>query len=129
MAYIFTEADDPTQIAERQWGQADPIMFTTFTSCIGIMGIKDDQVIGVHLALMGTADELVTNANIDQAIALLDGAANPVIIGQIEIWEDAVPAVYQHLVSTLHPVAIYPRDDGTYGGRNNQGNVQPLEAP
>ncbi len=129
MAYVFTKAGNDTKIAEREWGKADPIMFTTFTSCIGIMGIKDDKVIGVHLTLMGTEDELVTTANIDQAVALLDGAANPVIIGQVEIWADNVSAVYQHLVTILKPVDTYPRDDGTYGGRNHQGRVQPLTAP
>ncbi|OSQ36101.1 hypothetical protein TMES_18645 [Thalassospira mesophila] len=129
MAYIFTEAQNPLEVAEREWGKADPIMFTKFTSCIGIMGIKDGKVIGVHLTLMGTEDEWVTNANIDQAVALLDGATNPVVIGQIEIWEDTVPGVYQHLLDTLHPVAIYPKDDGIYGGQNDNGSVKILTAP
>ncbi|WP_339780734.1 hypothetical protein [uncultured Thalassospira sp.] len=129
MAYVFTEAQNPMKIAERQWGKADPVMFTAFTSCIGIMGIKDGKVIGVHLTLMGTEDEWVTNANIDEAVTLLDGAANPVVIGQIEMWEDTVPGVYQHLLDTLHPVAQYARDDGTYGGANENGNVRILTAP
>lgn len=42
MPYVFTQATDTEAIAEREWGKADEIMFTAFTSCIGIMAIKDD---------------------------------------------------------------------------------------
>jgi len=82
MAYAYTEAQDAQAVAELQWAKANTVMFTTFTSCIGLMGIKDDKVIGVHLPLRDGANA-VTNDDIDAAIALLDGAANPVIIGAI----------------------------------------------
>ena len=74
MPYVFTQATDTEAIAEREWGKADEIMFTAFTSCIGIMAIKDDQVIGVHLTLRDDTNA-VTNADIDTAIGLLDGGA------------------------------------------------------
>jgi hypothetical protein len=128
MAYVFTEAQNPLEVAEREWCKADPVMFTKFTSCIGIMGVKDNRVIGVHLTMMGTDDKWVTNANIDQAVALLDGAANPIVIGQIQVWQDTPQTrdVYQHLLATLHPVNEYPLAQGVYGGQVDNGEVEIL---
>lgn len=129
MAYVFTKANDTDKIAEREWGKADPIMFTKFTSCIGIMGVKDGKVIGVHLTMMGTEkDEWVKDANIDQAVALLDNAANPIVIGQIQVWKDTpnTQDVYQHLLDTLKPVDEYPLAQGTYGGKVDNGSVEIL---
>tara|TARA_R110002049_G_scaffold210604_1_gene381505 strand:- start:38059 stop:38499 length:441 start_codon:yes stop_codon:yes gene_type:complete len=124
MPYVFIQATDTEAIAEREWGKADEIMFTAFTSCIGIMAIKDDQVIGVHLTLRDDTNA-VTNADIDTAIGLLDGGAYPVVIGAISAWEASAAAVYQHLVDTLHPVEQYGYGDGTFGGEIVNGRIQP----
>ncbi|MFH1805188.1 MAG: hypothetical protein ABID63_09915 [Pseudomonadota bacterium] len=132
MAYVFTQAANPQAIAERQWGQGINIMFTYFTSCIGLMGINGNNVIGVHLALHDADDQAVDNADIDAAIALLNNATRPVIIGAVAVWERAAPAQYQHLLTQLQPVEIYAYGDGTYGGEivNNGGvmSIQPRYA-
>lgn len=124
MAFSFSEADDPQAVAEREWAKADTVMFTKFTSCIGLMGIKDSKVIGVHLPLRD-ADNLVTTGDIDSAIGLLDGAQNPVVIGAVSAWKASVSDVYDHLVATLTPVEEYSYGDGTYGGSVNGDKVQP----
>ncbi|HCK19741.1 MAG TPA: hypothetical protein DHW36_14615 [Thalassospira sp.] len=124
MAYAYTEAQDAQAVAELQWAKANTVMFTKFTSCIGLMGIKDDKVIGVHLPLRDGANA-VTNDDIDAAIALLDGAANPVIIGAISAWKASASSVFDHLVDALNPVEQYAYGDGTYGGSVSNGRVQP----
>ncbi|WP_404426011.1 hypothetical protein [Thalassospira australica] len=124
MPYVFTQAANTEAIAECEWGKAAEIMFTGFSSCIGIMAIKDNQVIGVHLPLRD-GNNAVTNADIDTAIGLLDGGAYPVVIGSISAWEASASAVYQHLVDTLHPVEQYAYGDGTYGGEIVNGRIQP----
>ncbi|MDP2697400.1 hypothetical protein [Thalassospira sp.] len=116
MAYVFTQAANPQAIAELQWGEGADIMFTAFTSCIGLMGINGNNVIGVHLALRDANDQAVDNADIDAAIALLNNATQPVIIGATAIWEQAAPTEYHHLLTQLQPVEIYAYGDGTYGG-------------
>ncbi|KJE34939.1 hypothetical protein UF64_09495 [Thalassospira sp. HJ] len=124
MAFAYTEAQSAQAVAELQWAKADKIMFTKFTSCIGLMGIKDDQVIGVHLPLRDDHNA-VTNDDIDAAIALLDGVVNPVIIGAISAWKASASDVFTHLVDTLNPVEQYPYGDGIYGGSVDDGRVQP----
>jgi hypothetical protein len=124
MAFAYSEAQDDQAVAERQWAKADTIMFTKFTSCIGLMGVKDDQVIGVHLPLRDDQNA-VTNGDVDAAIALLDGAANPVIIGAISAWKASASDVFDHLVANLNPVEQYALGDGTYGGSVDNGHVQP----
>lgn len=124
MAFMYSEAQDDQAVAERQWAKGDTVMFTKFTSCIGLMGIKDGQVIGVHLPLRDDQNA-VTNGDVDAAIALLDGAANPVIIGAISAWKASASDVFDHLVANLNPIDQYPYGDGTYGGSVDNGRVQP----
>ncbi len=124
MSYVFTQAANTEAIAECEWGQAVQIMFTGFSSCIGIMGIVGGQIIAVHLPLRDATAQ-ATNADVDAAIALLGAAAQPVVIGHIGLWETTIPAVYQHLVDTLHPVEQYAYGDGTYGGEIVNGSIQP----
>ncbi|MBX2830108.1 MAG: hypothetical protein KTR23_02845 [Rhodospirillales bacterium] len=124
MAFSFSKASNAQAIAEREWASDDAIMFTKFTSCIGLMGIKDSKVIAVHLSLRDT-DNLVTDDDVDAAIALLDGAANPVVIGAISVWKKSVSDVYDHLVSELSPIKEYSLDDGIYGGSVNGDKVLP----
>ncbi len=124
MPYVFSQAADTEAIAEREWGKAAQIMFTGFSSCIGIMAIKNNEVIGVHLPLRD-GNNAVTNDDIDTAIGLLDGGAYPVVIGSISAWEASASAVYQHLVDAMHPVEQYAYGDGTYGGEIVNGRIQP----
>ncbi|NIZ03111.1 hypothetical protein [Thalassospira lucentensis] len=124
MAYVFTQAANNQAIAECEWGKASEIMFTGFSSCIGIMAIKDNEVIGVHLPLRD-ASNAVTDADIDTAIGLLDGGTSPVVIGSISAWKASASSVYQHLVDTLKPVDQFSYGDGTYGGEIKNGKIQP----
>lgn len=124
MSYVFIQTADTEAIAEREWGKAFQIMFNFFSSCIGIMAIKDNQVIAVHLPLRD-GNNAVTNDDIDTAVGLLDGGAYPVVIGSISAWEASASAVYQHLVDTLRPVEQYAYGDGTYGGEIVNGRIQP----
>ena len=124
MAYVFTKANDTEAIAECEWGKADEIMFTGFSSCIGIMAIKDNEVIGVHLPLRD-ANNAVTDADIDTAIGLLDGGTFPVVIGSISAWKASASSVYQYLLDTLKPVDQFSYGDGTYGGEIVGGKIQP----
>jgi hypothetical protein len=124
MAFAYTEALNAQAVAELQWAKANTIMFTKFTSCIGLMGVKDGKVIGVHLPLRDDSNA-VTDDDVDAAIALLDGAANPVIIGAISAWEASASGVFDHLVSNLKPINQYAYGDGTYGGSIDNGRVQP----
>lgn len=131
MPYTLNQAANVMAIAEREWGVAQTIQFTPFTSCIGVLAkVKGQiQVIGVHLGLYDgqsnpfTAEvvtlikSVLTNRNYDPATVI--------IIGQIAVWEKSAAVPYQTLLTTLSPVNTYPLANGTYGATiNTDGQIE-----
>jgi hypothetical protein len=54
MAYTLTKTNDALSIAEQQYATAqNKLMFTMFTSCIGVVAKKGDKLTGVHLVIVG----------------------------------------------------------------------------
>jgi len=86
MPYVFSQAADTEAIAEREWGKAAQIMFTGFSSCIGIMAIKNNEVIGVHLPWQVNIDAMANhlsditgwpetaNGSFDRDVLFISGA-------------------------------------------------------
>lgn len=122
MPYTLTETDDPNAIAECQYGQASAVMFTKFTSCIGILAkvTGAQEVIGIHLVMVDAEGNTFGEADVPQVINVLSGRnydpADVLIIGQISAWERSAAAAYQKLIETLPPRDKFPLGDGVYGG-------------
>jgi len=56
--YPVKAATDPLKIEECQYGIADEICFSKFTSCLGVIcATTDKKVIGVHLVKVDAADK------------------------------------------------------------------------
>ncbi|KZB55546.1 hypothetical protein AUP42_03200 [Thalassospira lucentensis] len=122
MPYVFSQAANPLAIAECEYASAAEIRFSTFTSCIGIVGIRNGEVFGIHLPL--AVDDFVTNADIDAALVHCQGLAQTTITGVIGAWTSSRPTVYAYLVAQLgNPAIGVDHDEGVYGARVNNGNL------
>ncbi|MEH6418240.1 hypothetical protein, partial [Pseudomonas sp. CGJS7] len=134
MPYTIVQTNNPLAIAECQWasanavpvqqGQIQPtVKFTTFTSCIGIIGASANgaQAIGIHLVMVDGNDNAFTVADVPTVTALMAGfGQNVCIVGQVALWEDNVPAAYTALAQALGNPPTFDRGDGRYaGGFNN----------
>lgn len=53
--YKITLTADPLNIKEQEYGTAASIKFKNFTSCMGLVCVTSDTLIGVHLVRVGKA--------------------------------------------------------------------------
>lgn len=123
MPYHIVQAPDVLAIPEEQFGVAQTIQFTKFTSCIGVLAkVKGaNQVIGIHLVMVGL-DGSFNDGGVNAVMAVLNAnnydPTTAIILGQIAYWQtpsNGVSASYQQLVNQLRPVQTYQLADGYYG--------------
>jgi hypothetical protein len=84
--YQLTSGDAASLSEEKYVNNTDPatgVQFTAFTSCIGIVGMKDNKMIAAHLVMMGTNDTPVDPASVG---TVFSGATNMMVFGHIENW-------------------------------------------
>ncbi len=130
MTYTIVQTNDTEHIAEKEWGQnPTQIMFTKFTSCIGVV-VKTTagNVWGLHLVLTNDQDDFMTPDDMRSVVAQIPGGQQAFIIGQIGIWQDSLPQTYKILedkINTYPQRNFYERDDGIYGGKIQNGNLVP----
>ena len=129
MAYIINPASDPLSIPERQYATGSEVKFTTFTSCIGVLAmVGTTQLIGIHLSIYDGPD-IITVGDLTQVINLVQqGSTQIKVIGQISAWEGSVKVVYDSLLAQLNlkstDVETYPFQDGVYGGKVDNGEIE-----
>jgi hypothetical protein len=128
--YQFRQAHNLAKVAEQEYGTGPEIMFTTFTSCIGLLGFVGAsqtpgyRCTGVHLVMVSDKDKVFDPSVANRAAALLGVRERTVIIGCVDLWAANVPAGYQELVYILDHPTIIQGDDGLYGGRVYRGVFQ-----
>jgi hypothetical protein len=128
MAYSLNPAQDVMAIAEQQFGSGEEIRFTSFTSCIGVIARKGNQVTGIHLVMLSQDDTPFNDDAATLTIETLGNYTQVVVIGQIEMWEDNFREPYQTLINGLNNPMTISQNDGDYGGRvNGQGRFQIYE--
>jgi hypothetical protein len=106
--YTLSGAGDAMAIAEQEVGTGKTIRFTTFTSCIGVIGKKGDgTLVGIHLVRFGSHGEPFKEADIPTVKARLSGLTDITIIGQTDFWE-------QELLDEIGGTVIGGTDDGSF---------------
>lgn len=117
--YDFTEAKNVMAIAEQEYGTAGEILFTAFTSCVGVMARTGSQITGVHLVLMGKGDVPFDDDAADEVLKLIGNAYEQVfVIGSVSLWEKENQAFVKMLGKLKNPQK-YSYGDGTFGGKIN----------
>jgi hypothetical protein len=117
---MLNQAANVMVIEEREWGTGQPIQFTKFTSCIGVLAkvAGQNQVIGIHLSILDENGNVFTAAVVPQITGVLAGQGYDnttcQIFGMIDIWENELPAAYGALVAALNNPVQAQREDGTY---------------
>lgn len=125
MPYTLQPAGNVMAIAECEYGTAQSIMFTRFTSCIGILAKvqNQDRVIGIHLVLVDNNSNTFGAGDVPTVTGVLAGQnydpATVMIIGRISYWQESANAAYTALTNALHPVETYQLGDGVYGADIN----------
>ena len=88
VGYAISGADDALAIDEQQVGSGASIAFTTFTSCIGVVGKKaDGTLVGVHLVRFAKGGDPFTMDDVPTVNALTAGLSDLQIIGETDFWE------------------------------------------
>lgn len=127
MSYTFAPAANVMAIKEQEFGSSGEVRFTTFTSCIGLLGRRGDTVTGVHLVMFSSDDTQFNQAAAAEAVALLGSFEKVVVIGHTGIWSGAggeISAAYGAMLEMLGNPVVIPVDDGIYGGRVAGGVFQ-----
>ena len=127
--YTLTQSASPFGIAEQQYGISKWIKFTYFDSCIGIVSrLNDpDRIIGIHLVLVSDRNEYIAPEDIGEIRSLLRkvGYLRRTLLpmGQLDVWEDNLPHVYQQLrrLGTNPEERQLPQ--GRYGARCERGRI------
>jgi hypothetical protein len=128
MAYTFSKAANPMAIAEQEYSiEHQEIRFTKFTSCIGLIPRRGNQVGGVHLVIMSKDDSPFDTDAADRAVRLIEPYDRVVVIGETDFWEDNVGPAYRHLLSLLQHNTVISVGDGVYGGRIHHEMFQVYE--
>ncbi|MBP2294993.1 hypothetical protein [Azospirillum rugosum] len=129
MPYTIQATNAVMAISEREYGTAQRIQFTQFTSCIGVLGVVNGEARGVHLSISDQNQDLFDAQAVEQVVALFPGAEQIKIIGQIALWtnpDNRVSAAYDQMVQELNVAQdqIYPMSDGVYGAEISEGELQ-----
>jgi hypothetical protein len=130
MAYELTQATQVLAIAEQEYGTANEVRFTRFTSCIGLLGVNGPNVTGVHLVAVSNQGTPFDQDVAADAVAALGAFTQVVILGTTNSWgtEPALSVPFAYLVGRLTqngvPPSVWNFADGIYGGRVDNGTFQ-----
>lgn len=130
MPYTLTPAQDTMAIAEREFGTASPqVQFTTFTSCVGVLSLRNGAVTGVHLSITAPDGTLFDDGAANQVAQIIGPWDQIKVIGRITYWENpanGVAAAFAHMLQILAvpPDNLYQLADGIYGGEDDNGTLE-----
>ena len=97
-------------IAEKEWGQGNTIVFGGFDSCMGIVGIKQDdptQIWGVHLVQTNDNNDFIPNADWTLITQFILSARiyDILAVGNLDSWsetyEGQTVSVYETFMQNL----------------------------
>lgn len=112
MSYTLSEARSEDSIDERRYAEGDRLRFTTFNSCIGIVGVDGGELIGVHLSLVDESGSAFDRTAADEVARVLSGCSSVVIFGQVDFWGDCdITPAFDYLRGLLN----HPREEDSPG--------------
>lgn len=132
MGYNFTAAANPLAIAEQEYATADTIMFTTFTSCIGVIAKKGTQLTAIHLVMTARDGTLFNQVTASRIIfeVLPANYDKVLIIGCTDLWKNPQNNVLNGFntlrgqIKALEDVQIYNWTSGIYGAHLEGGDIE-----
>ncbi|MBV8173758.1 MAG: hypothetical protein JO151_04230 [Verrucomicrobia bacterium] len=137
MPYELIKGTDPLKIQEQEYASGPKIMFTAFTSCVGVIAKEGGTLTGVHLVMVDKNDEYfgADARDVPLVISKLPKSADKItIFGWLEDWRSSpnqtVKKAFAQLTGTLKEknVGLYHqsmREDGTYGAEiGNAGEIK-----
>jgi len=131
MAYTISQVTDPLNIEEREYAAGPKIMFTAFTSCIGVIAKKDATLTAVHLVMVANDGSIFDVNAATKVLDLLPKKPDAVtIFGCISLWENpknkVLPA-FQKLTGkcqTLKKYQQYTFGPGRYGASIDNDDIE-----
>lgn len=130
MPYILHPAPNAMVIRERQYAVGNPVRFSAFTSCLGLMAwATDENVIrAVHLSLLDENDHPFDDDAVGEVLTRLLDYRLVVVVGHVTAWTARLPNAYRRLIGQLRNPHIIDAADGIYGGQIAGGNFQLYQA-
>jgi hypothetical protein len=130
--YIISKATDPLKIKEQEYASAEKeIMFTGFTSCIGVIAKEGATLTAVHLVMVANDGSIFdVNAAINVLNLLPEKPDAVTIFGCISLWdnpENKVVPAFQKLTGkyqTLKKYQQYTFGPGTYGAKIDDDDIE-----
>ena len=132
MPYEIKKTANPLEIKERRYGQGSEIKFTTFTSCIGVIGCNTDSEIvsGVHLSILSDDNTSFRFQDVESVTKRIIGYSEVAVIGCIKAWEESedgnLRSAFQELITKLKKPYIINTGNGIFGGRLEKGEFEIL---
>jgi hypothetical protein len=136
MPYNLKVTANSLDISEREIGSNDEIRFSSFTSCIGIIGYQIDEftgpsVLGIHLGMYSDEKELFDISVAQKVIQLLTDCQETVIVGCVTMWsKDNVKLAgpYASIITALgkqgKKTVEINTGDGKYGGKLKENGIE-----
>jgi hypothetical protein len=114
MSYTLSLAMSADRIDERRYAEGPRLRFTTFNSCIGVVGVDGGELTGVHLSLVDANGTAFDRSAADAVALIMSGCGSIVIFGQVNFWKECeLSAAYQYLCAQLN----YPDEEDLDEGR------------
>ena len=133
MPYTISKATDPLKIEEREYASAKKIMFTAFTSCIGVIAKQGATLTAIHLVMVDKDENMFVGNDVTKVLNLLPPAHDAVtIFGCIALWENPANKVlpaFQKLTGTFKTFKKYQQytfGKGTYGASIDGDDIEIL---
>lgn len=112
MPYTLSLARSADSIEERKYANGARLKFTTFNSCIGVVGVSSGELVGVHLSLVDDTGNAFDNTAADAVALVMTGCTRIVIFGQVDFWGDCdITPAFDYLRGLLN----HPREDDYAG--------------
>lgn len=131
MPYKLKLTNDAKKIKEQEYATAESIMFTTFTSCIGVIAKKGTALTAVHLVMKADDETLFDEQAATQVLSVLPDTYEKVwIIGCTDLWanpQNAVLGGFLKLkagIKSLEVVQIFSWRPGIYGASISGSDIE-----
>ena len=132
MAYVLTETDDAAGLTEQHYIRGvDEVLFSRFTSCIGVVVRTGATLTAVHLVQVDNQDGYFNSVAARAVLAILgNGFQEACILGCVNDWKfsqnDSIRNGYQTLtagIQQLRVCQIYANNDGIHGAAVTGGRI------
>lgn len=133
MSYVLTQTDDAALLPEQRYVRdVDEVLFSRFTSCIGVVVRTGTTLTAVHLVQIDNQDGYFDPTAARAVLAILgNGFEEACILGCVNDWAHSqnasIRSGYQTLaagIQALRICQIYRNNDGIHGAAVAAGRIQ-----